>query len=154
MFFGRSTWGLFQDGWRDSMRIAVRAAGHNLGEGGVVVDALLVDGAGFEPGDAFILFQEASGVSDDVLDENGVVEGLHRHVAFVGALEQWVNGRRSGPLSYINQFLDPDELPEAVLALRPDGQGYEAPLVVRTIVADLLRARAERRARHADAARG
>ena len=110
----------------------------------MVVDALVVHSADLEPRDAGILLEEASGVADDVLDEDRIVVSLHGDVALVGALEDRIHWRGGGSLGNANQFLDPDELPVAVGLLRADGQGHVAPLIVRSVITNLLGARAER----------
>ena len=114
------------------------------GEGGVIVDALVVHGADFEPRDARVLLKETGGVADDVFDEDRVVVSLHGDVAFVGPLEDRIHRCRGGPLGNADQFLDPDEIPVSVDLPGADGQGHVPPLIVRPVIANLLGARAER----------
>ena len=49
----------------------------------MIVDALLVDGADFKPRNAFFLFKRFCGIADDILDEDGIVEGLHGDVPLI-----------------------------------------------------------------------
>ena len=110
----------------------------------MVVDALVVYGSDAERRDTGICFQQGGRVTDHVLDEDRVVEGLHGDVAFVRAFEQCVDWRRPGALGHINEFFDPYQLPSAIrFRLGSDFQGHVSPLVVRPVIADLLAARAE-----------
>jgi hypothetical protein len=113
------------------------------------VNALLVDGLDLEGRDAFVLLEGEGDVADEVLDENGVVIGLHGNVAFVGALEQGIDGRGGTGLGDGDEFLDPDEFPASGLfLLGPHLNGDMPPLVVGAVVTDLFAARAERFDRH------
>lgn len=94
------------------------------------MDALVVDGFDFKPADALVLFEEEGSIADDILDEDGIVEGLHGDVALVGTLQWRVDGGGGRLLGNGDELFDPDELPEAVLSLGANSQRDETALVV------------------------
>jgi hypothetical protein len=102
------------------------------------MDALMIDSVDFKPRYTRVLSEFARSVADDIFNEYGVVEGLHGHVAFVWAFEEGVNRGGGGPLCDFYEFLNPDEFPKTVFALRTNCQSDEATLVVGAVVTDFF----------------
>ena len=111
----------------------------------MIVDALLIDGADFKPRNSFFFFKELRCIADYVLDEDRIIERLHGYVALVRSLEQRIDWRRRGLFGDGNEFLDPYQFPESVLALWSDGERDSATLIVRPVITDFLGTRTEGR---------
>jgi hypothetical protein len=62
----------------------------DLSERAVIVNALLIQCVNTKPGNARIFTQLESYVSDDILYKHRIFVSLHRDVALVFALKQWV----------------------------------------------------------------
>ena len=110
----------------------------------MVVDALVVYGADLKPFDARVGFELGGRVSDDIFDENRVVVGLHGDMALVGALEEWIDRGGGRFFCNIHEFLDPEEIPRAILFLAgADSDRHISALIMGSVVADFLGAGAE-----------
>src|SRR5438046_1261112 len=124
--------------------------GVDLGEGVVAVDALAALGARPKRRDPRIAPERDGDVSDDVLDEDRVVIGLHRDLALVSAFQDRVHATRCRLLRHRDQLLAPHlgqltTMPAANRHLHRDG----AALIVRPVVADGLAAWTQGRHRSA-----
>ena len=108
------------------------------------MDALVVYGADLKPFDARVGFELGGRVSDDIFDENRVVVGLHGDMALVGALEEWIDRGGGRFFCNIHEFLDPEEIPRAILFLAgADSDRHISALIMGSVVADFLGAGAE-----------
>ena len=56
------------------------------------MDTFLVYGVDDERGDALVSLEEKGNIAHEVFDENGIIVSLHGHVAFIGALEEGIDG--------------------------------------------------------------
>ena len=96
--------------------------------------------------------KECRDIPNHVLDEHGVVVGLHGDVSLVRPLEEWIDRRRRRPLGDVDQLFNPNELRGAVTtALATNGYADYTALIVRAVVADALAARTKARDGHVNA---
>lgn len=116
------------------------------------MDALVVHSPHLEPLDAGVGFELCRCVADDIFDENRVVVGLHGDMALVCALEKGIDRSGGRFFCHIHEFLDPQEVPSAILFLaRADGDRDISALIVGSVVTDFLGAGAEGSNRNAHA---
>jgi hypothetical protein len=112
----------------------------------VIVNAFLINSLDIVPRNARIGAKGDSDIANDILHKPGIVVRLHRHVALIDPLQEWINWCRRRSFRDFHEFFDPNN---GGYSFRIRGtanlDAYVTSLVVRTVVTDRLAARAEAR---------
>src|ERR1043166_1567650 len=110
----------------------------------MVVDAFHVLGLDLVPGDVRVLVEPKRDVAYEVFDEDWIIVGALGYRLFVRTFEQRENLAAGGRLDYRHEVFNPERRDAA------RGERDVATLIVRSVIADGIRARAERGDRHRD----
>src|SRR5262249_28720005 len=70
--------------------LARHCSAFDLSKYAVIMNAFIVDRTDSEPRNALVRSKCLSYAPHDILDEDRIVESLHRDVAFVRSLQQWI----------------------------------------------------------------